>query len=184
MGIFNDELISPQAWMRWPHFKPAEANCPYHEHEAPASGCTCGIHLARDAQYAWTYGRILVKVAGWGRTAVHTAGCRVQYAYPQEIYVSTEAERKLVAKFGVPVFLRSEARGIFPDGRVPAPIRAPIPRFDHRGLKIFVLSVTGSCAVLQIVVFLLGGGTMRVVTAILAWLMFLFLFFVFVVLDD
>lgn len=122
------------------------------EHDVAGSGCSCGIYITNDLQYAAAYGEILVRVAGWGTTTVHAAGYRVAYAYPQEIYVSSEHQRKLVAGYGVPVMLRSEAPQFF--NRTDKPVFVTDP--ERIGLKAITLGVLIGQVFIQSALFLLN----------------------------
>lgn len=78
-------------------------------HTPADAGCACGIYFATDISRALGYGPILVRMAGWGVTTEYEHGYRVQYAYPDTIYVDTLRERSLLQKYGVPVVLKKNA---------------------------------------------------------------------------
>lgn len=59
--------------------------CP---HSAPDEHCQCGIYAVNKPKQAEHYGypgRVLVKVAVWGRTVVGSDGVRGEFAYPLEL---------------------------------------------------------------------------------------------------
>lgn len=77
----------------WPPAQKLTAVChngPYHPHgwPSPAELCGCGIYAVDTvgaASYYFGSGRVMIKVALWGKTVMGTTGARAQYAYPQEI---------------------------------------------------------------------------------------------------
>lgn len=56
----------------------------------PSESCNCGIHLADTPVFAASYGEIIARVAGWGKTIKHARGFRVQYAYPIKVWFPNE----------------------------------------------------------------------------------------------
>jgi len=90
----------------WPRCAPLEATCrcfrlsvwPFRRtrHEAPASGCTCGIYAANVEtvrlylpDHFGTTRRVPVigRVALWGEVHEHEHGWRATYAYPKCLFV-------------------------------------------------------------------------------------------------
>lgn len=64
--------------------------CP---HDPVAEDCTCGIYVVASLEEAagyYHYGRLLVKVALWGKVIIGDQGARGQYAYPLEIIGSNQ----------------------------------------------------------------------------------------------
>src|SRR5207237_8450730 len=74
----------------WEPGREAVARCEHHD--APASGCLCGFHAARDREAALPYlvgrdergtvDRVLGLVALYGRVIEHEHGWRAERAYP------------------------------------------------------------------------------------------------------
>ena len=74
----------------WEPGREAVARC--ENHDAPASGCMCGFHAAKDREAALPYlvgrddpgtvDRVLGLVALYGRVIEHEEGWRAEKAYP------------------------------------------------------------------------------------------------------
>ena len=125
-------LASVFAPMVWPTGEPLAAAClrqprlldllrPAESHEAPGSGCECGIYgtsLPAVGDYLLALvgragaGRVVGEVALWGEVVECERGFRASLAYPHRLYVPTgcthrdgwEVARAL-ADYGVPVEL-------------------------------------------------------------------------------
>jgi hypothetical protein len=56
-------------------------------HEAPAIGCTCGLHASQtlDILRRTKCPAVLGRVALWGRVVEHELGYRARFAYPQRL---------------------------------------------------------------------------------------------------
>lgn len=86
--------------------------CFSEKHSAPDENCACGIYIVdqldnRVEPYLGSCG-IVVKVAGWGKVIPGTMGWRVQYAYPQEIwivgsYTLAQHELEFLQGYGMPI---------------------------------------------------------------------------------
>lgn len=78
-------------------------------HSAPHSDCHCGIHIARDIGLALQYrghakSTAIGVVKGWGRVIPANRGFRVEFAYPDKIFLFDPPEGNLdVSDYGVPV---------------------------------------------------------------------------------
>lgn len=78
-------------------------------HEAPADTCNCGIHLARDLALALQYSNrgknsVFGLVKGWGKVIPGSAGFRVEFAYPEKLFLSSPPEGSLdLSAYGVPL---------------------------------------------------------------------------------
>jgi hypothetical protein len=107
----------------WSVDKPVRATCRRllrSSHEAPASGCECGIHAGRELG-AWDHylgvdagNRVFGRVLIWGSTIEGAHGWRAAQARPVEIFVpSAVREASGVAAglraYGVPVHLLPES---------------------------------------------------------------------------
>lgn len=114
----------------WPAGEPVEARCRRllrSEHDAPCSGCGCGIHAGRELS-AWEHylavdagTRVFGRVFLWGTTIEGRLGWRAARACPVEIFVPAEVENAAevavgLAAYGVPVRLFEP---------VPVPERVP-----------------------------------------------------------
>ena len=60
---------------------------------APAERCSCGLYMA--AEPTFSYGPIIVELAGWGTVIPGTQGYKAQYAYPQRIFLSDSDRDKM-----------------------------------------------------------------------------------------
>lgn len=111
----NDFLVSPTVGGIWKQEEAMVARCQGlrlgnltrdgrrdRDHDSPGDRCPCGIHLAQTPLAALSYGPIIGRVYGWGKTIVHNEGWRVQYAYPMEIY-SVFTKDQWLDLYGVPV---------------------------------------------------------------------------------
>jgi hypothetical protein len=120
--------VDEQAQMRsvlygdvWPTDEPARAVCKRLSHEAPFSGCECGIHAGRELG-AWEHylkiepeRRVFGRVLLWGSTLEGAHGWRAAQARPVEIFVpSAVADGQHVAEglraYGVPVHVLAPLR--------------------------------------------------------------------------
>jgi hypothetical protein len=78
-------------------------------HPAPDQNCQCGIHLAGDLQLALQYrghsaGAAVGRVKGWGKVIPANRGYRVEFAYPERIYLFNKPEGQLdLTPYGVPL---------------------------------------------------------------------------------
>jgi len=76
--------------------------CP---HDPVAEDCACGIYVvdsSKEAAGYAHYGRLLVKVALWGKVIVGDKGARGQFAYPLEIVGSShDNDRKIMEGVGI-----------------------------------------------------------------------------------
>jgi hypothetical protein len=80
-------------------------------HDAPAEGCTCGVHAARDlknlrARMLFGLGLMVVgEVSLWGKVIPGTRGYRAQFAYPRRLFVVQRTvewdQSRTVAALGV-----------------------------------------------------------------------------------
>ena len=101
----------------WPAGGSIEAACRRllrSEHEAPCSGCGCGIHAGRELS-AWEHylsveagSRVFGRVLLWGATIEGRHGWRAARACPVEIFVPSAVENAAevaagLATYGVPV---------------------------------------------------------------------------------
>lgn len=77
-------------------------------HPAPDEGCHCGIHLARNLGTALPYAPgdrsrgAFGLVKGWGKVIPASGGFRVEFAYPDRLYLYAEPHEDLYA-YGVPL---------------------------------------------------------------------------------
>ena len=103
----DGSLVSPSIYTWWSPQERMKARCDYRGHEAPDADCSCGIYMVTDRTAALGYaheGAALVRLRGWGKVIPATRGFRVQYAYPEKIYLLNldEKMRTLVEeKWGV-----------------------------------------------------------------------------------
>ena len=70
----------------WEPLEPARATCARKRfHRAPADGCTCGLHAAKDLATlrATRSPSVIGTVALWGRVVQHRLGYRARLGYPQ-----------------------------------------------------------------------------------------------------
>jgi len=80
-----------------------------HSHPAPSEGCSCGIHIAREIDLALQYqghGKNLAigVVKGWGKVIPAHRGFRVEFAYPDRLYLFKPPEGDLdLSPYGVPL---------------------------------------------------------------------------------
>ena len=78
-------------------------------HPPPNKKCRCGIYIASEIREAHRYYDDMVfgTVKGWGKTIVGTHGWRVEYAYPERLWVhpryGEEMAQALSEHYGVPV---------------------------------------------------------------------------------
>jgi len=107
-------------------------SCP---HDPVAEDCACGIYVVDSAEHAANYthyGRLLVKVALWGKVISGDKGARGQYAYPLEIVGSSQAnDEKMMEGVGI-------AYGVPFPGYAPPASLAPVS--EHP-----VVSGSGDC---------------------------------------
>lgn len=67
----------------WIPGTPFKAKCSRSAHDAPQSGCGCGIYAYKDRAKEFGFGGIISgSVALWGTLVEHKLGYRAQYAYP------------------------------------------------------------------------------------------------------
>jgi hypothetical protein len=81
----------------------------HHGHTAPHESCRCGIHLATDIWHALDYRGetsrdVVGLVKGWGTVIRGSQGFRVEFAYPERLYLFGRPEGEMdLTHYGVPL---------------------------------------------------------------------------------
>jgi len=89
----NGLLYSPVYGFEWPLKEKAVAHCvgDLHKETSPAEACRCGFYAVSSPHaHSLTmlldpFESVIVEVALWGKTILHTGGARGEFAYPQKI---------------------------------------------------------------------------------------------------
>lgn len=114
----DGNAYSPTILSEWIPQKRKVAECGQFKHaghEAPHPGCSCGVYMVTTTQQALGYANngdsALVRIKGWGRIVPGTRGWRVEYAYPDRIYLlhgqSEKYRKQLEEQWGVEVIQSS-----------------------------------------------------------------------------
>lgn len=95
---------------QWKPKKIVQAECSYHDHEAPQMSCACGYwsfktpELMKEACFGYKGDVAVVgSVEIWGRVIECQNGYRSEYAYPKELWLLEEGLERLSWIYGVPV---------------------------------------------------------------------------------
>jgi hypothetical protein len=88
-----------------------------HGHKAPNEGCSCGIHITTDLTNALGYrgqtaNAAIGWVKGWGKVIPASRGFRVEFAYPEKLYLFNRPEGMTdLSHYGVPLASVLECEG-------------------------------------------------------------------------
>jgi hypothetical protein len=83
----------------WSISATADPEADAEEHEAPASGCDCGLYALHDPPDL-TFDRVLGAVAAWGNLEVHSSGFRAEYAQVVALVLPTRAQLTAAGRIG------------------------------------------------------------------------------------
>lgn len=150
-------------------------------HDIADEHCSCGVYIAGNTYTPASYGNgVLMEVAGWGTTTVHSDGWRCAFAYPKRIIVHNAAQKKLLVDYGVPVELRQDVEDV--------DLTEVSPHDKAKQDALTILKVGSTIVVVmasvESAIVVRYGGLFPWIAAVLVWIIFAILLAFMIIIDQ